>query len=87
MSVANDRLEVVRQWVVRAEADWSASVHLLTTGDCLLLGIACFHAQQCVEKYIKAKLAESGVDPPKTHSIQALRVLLPGTTTFPLSVV
>jgi HEPN domain-containing protein len=33
---------------------------------------ACFHSQQCVEKCLKALLANSGVLPPRTHSIQEL---------------
>jgi len=35
----------------------------------------CFHAQQCVEKYLKAWLTEQGVDFPKTHDLEALAKL------------
>ena len=31
--------------------------------------IACFHAQQCVEKYMKAMLAVSGLPIPRTHDL------------------
>jgi HEPN domain-containing protein len=37
----------------------------------------CFHAQQCVEKYIKALLVFRATPFPKTHDIHALRALLP----------
>ena len=37
----------------------------------------CFHAQQCVEKYIKALLVFRATPFPKTHDIQVLRALLP----------
>jgi HEPN domain-containing protein len=37
----------------------------------------CFHAQQCVEKYIKALLVFRGTAFPKTHNIAVLRALLP----------
>ena len=29
----------------------------------------CFHAQQCIEKYLKAKLVEADIDFPKTHNL------------------
>ena len=32
----------------------------------------CFHAQQCVEKYLKAPLADGGVTFPKIHDLAAL---------------
>lgn len=35
-----------------------------------------FHAQQCVEKLLKAVLASRGVDFPFTHDLEALRRLL-----------
>lgn len=35
-----------------------------------------FHAQQCVEKLLKAVLASRGVDHPFTHDMEALRRLL-----------
>jgi HEPN domain-containing protein len=36
-----------------------------------------FHAQQCIEKYIKALLVLHGVPFPKTHDIRRLTVLMP----------
>jgi len=30
---------------------------------------SCFHAQQCAEKYLKARLEEAGVDFPRTHNL------------------
>ncbi|HID30502.1 MAG TPA: HEPN domain-containing protein [Desulfobacterales bacterium] len=35
----------------------------------------CFHAQQGMEKYLKAWLIEHGVDFPKTHDLEALAKL------------
>jgi len=32
----------------------------------------CFHAQQCVEKYLKARLTEAGIEFPKTHDLPVL---------------
>jgi HEPN domain-containing protein len=39
--------------------------------------VVCFHAQQCVEKYLKALLVVTGMDFPKTHDTEALLSLLP----------
>lgn len=33
---------------------------------------ACFFAQQCIEKYLKAHLTEAGVVFPRTHDLEAL---------------
>jgi HEPN domain-containing protein len=33
---------------------------------------ACFHAQQCVEKYLKARRQEAGLAFPKTHDLLEL---------------
>ncbi len=32
----------------------------------------CFHAQQCVEKYLKAVLVSEAIDFPKTHDLEEL---------------
>jgi HEPN domain-containing protein len=37
----------------------------------------CFHAQQCVEKYLKALLVLLSVDFPRTHDIRRLLMFLP----------
>jgi HEPN domain-containing protein len=39
---------------------------------------ACFHSQQCVEKYIKARLQEAGVAFPYTHDLEILLKLVLG---------
>lgn len=40
-------------------------------------GPTCFHAQQSVEKVIKAIISEMGKTPPRTHSITDLLSLIP----------
>jgi HEPN domain-containing protein len=37
---------------------------------------ACFHAQQCAEKYLKARLQEASAIFPRTHDLEALLDLL-----------
>jgi len=46
--------EVVREWVEKAENDLVAAVHTLTLRERCPSDMVCFHAQQCVEKYLKA---------------------------------
>jgi HEPN domain-containing protein len=38
----------------------------------------CFHAQQCVEKYLKALLVSLFIPFPKTHDVSELLGLIPG---------
>lgn len=37
---------------------------------------ACFHAHQCTEKYLKARLVEGGVHFPRIHDLEALLELV-----------
>lgn len=43
----------VREWLQKAKAD-SRAMHLVMEDDDPLTDIACFHAQQCAEKSLKA---------------------------------
>jgi HEPN domain-containing protein len=53
------------------------AAHTLTLGRECPTDTVCFHAQQCVEKYIKALLVFRATAFPKTHDIHVLRALLP----------
>jgi len=46
----------------------------------------CFHAQQAVEKALKAILIAKGIPPPKTHNIRTLLDLLPQDINSPKEV-
>ncbi len=77
----NDRLRlVVREWIGKAEADFQAATFLVKLGKKCPTEAACFHAQQCAEKYLKALLVSAGADFPKTHDLDRLIQLLPRTT-------
>jgi len=55
-------------WVARAEEDYSLARSALRRKRPLTSG-ACFHAQQCVEKYLKARWSpEDGPFPRRTTS-------------------
>ncbi len=45
----------------------------------------CFHAQQCVEKYLKALLVLEEIDFPRTHDLEKLVSLLPARARAGLS--
>lgn len=70
MSVARDPTA----WAARAEEDYRLAQSALRRKQPLLYG-ACFHAQQCAEKYLKALLVFRGRDFPKTHDLVALSTL------------
>ena len=60
----------------KAAEDWE-SMELYRTNEYAPYGPMCFHSQQYVEKYIKAKLLDFGITPPKIHTLLALSKLLP----------
>ncbi len=70
-------LHIVRQWVERAEEDLNAAERLLVGEEYCPTSTVCFHAQQCVEKYLKAFLTSAQIEFPKMHSIVELMALLP----------
>jgi HEPN domain-containing protein len=57
--------------------DWKNASYMLRLKTDCPTDTVCFHAQQCVEKYIKALLVLKGTDFPKTHDIARLMTLLP----------
>ena len=70
-------LLVVQEWVQKAENDLRNAAHTLTMRAHCPTDTVCFHAQQCVEKYIKALLTLLGIDYPQTHSVDILTSLIP----------
>ena len=67
----------MREWLDKAENDLTAAGQILKLGKGAPTDTICFHAQQCVEKYLKAILVLEGKPVPKTHNIQALMKLVP----------
>lgn len=63
---------VIREWTTKAENDLLVARYLLDMGAGCPADIVCFHAQQCVEKYIKAAIVRQGLEVPKTHDIERL---------------
>ena len=85
MSVDDRVVDVARGWVDKAENDLKTAVHTLTITDDCPTDTVCFHAQQCVEKYLKALLALRQTPFPRVHSVAALVALLPQGSRPPIS--
>lgn len=77
MSVRPEQLHIVAQWIEKAEHDLCNAEHTLTLRKNCPYDTACFHAQQCVEKYLKAALCFYEVDFPRTHDLTELAARLP----------
>jgi HEPN domain-containing protein len=70
--------DFAREWIKKAKADQMAALRALQDArhgkD--QAEIACFHAQQCVEKYMKAILAVSGQPIPRTHDLLSVELII-----------
>jgi HEPN domain-containing protein/predicted nucleotidyltransferase len=61
--------DMVKQWCKQAEEELAMADYLLQGG---YFKGACYHAQQAIEKAIKARLFKKGWELEKTHSIERL---------------
>lgn len=77
MSTPRAVLTVIREWLAKADNDLTNAAYTLTLGENCPTDTVCFHAQQCVEKHIKALLVFRAKPFPKTHDIHLLRALRP----------
>ncbi len=66
------------EWVRCAEEDFDVATALMRRRNRTAANSIGFHAQQCVEKYFKARLDETGLNVPRTHDLMALLQLLLG---------
>ena len=67
---------VAREWLLKAENDLKAAAQVLKLGEDCPTDAVCFHAQQCVEKYLKTLLILAGSEFPRTHDVEELISLL-----------
>lgn len=67
---------ITREWVEKAENDFNTALRERRARNNPNYDAVCFHAQQCVEKYFKARLIEAGIEFPKTHDLTHLLALL-----------
>ena len=64
--------ELTKEWVDKAEEDFHSADLLLHAGEAPLPSPACFHCQQCAEKYLKAYLQENSVEFERKHELLPL---------------
>jgi len=60
---------ITREWVEKAEGDWNSALREIRARKHPNYDSACFHAQQCAEKYMKAVLCETGMLIDKVHDL------------------
>lgn len=65
-------MSATRDWVAKAEGDFVTMEREYRARKAPNYDGLCFHAQQCAEKYIKARLVEDGQEPRKIHNLVAL---------------
>jgi HEPN domain-containing protein len=63
---------LTQEWIDKAEGDYASAQRERRARKFPNYDAACFHAQQCVEKYLKARLQEAGVSFGKTHDLTVL---------------
>jgi HEPN domain-containing protein len=63
---------ITAEWVGKAEGDWNSAQREIRARKKTNHDAACFHAQQCVEKYLKAWLQERGIAFGKIHDLTKL---------------
>jgi HEPN domain-containing protein len=60
------------EWVDKAEEDFVVAGRELRARKLPSPNAVCFHAQQCAEKFLKARLQEAVTPFPRTHHLPAL---------------
>jgi HEPN domain-containing protein len=67
---------LTHEWIGKAEGDFATAKREVRARKAPNYDAACFHAQQCVEKYLKARLQEATIPFGRTHDLSALLNLL-----------
>ena len=60
---------LTREWIEKAEGDFHTAGRELRARKNPNYEAACFHAQQCAEKYLKAILQEQSITLGRTHTV------------------
>jgi HEPN domain-containing protein len=63
---------VTQEWIEKVENDWATTGRENRVRKNPNYDAVCFHAQQCAEKYFKARLSEAGISFSKTHDLEKL---------------
>jgi HEPN domain-containing protein len=68
--------EVLEEWVGKAEGDFRTAEREFSVTQDPNYDAVCFHAQQCIEKLMKAVLLHRSIAPPRIHDLFQLHQLL-----------
>ncbi|MDI6803294.1 MAG: HEPN domain-containing protein [Bacteroidota bacterium] len=58
-----------KEWIRKAEGDYRMAILAMSANNPGLYDGVCYHAQQCVEKYLKAFCVYHGKNYKRTHSL------------------
>ena len=86
MNVPPEVVEILRQWVRKAEHDLEAANRIMTIEEGCPFDTVCFHSQQAAEKYLKCPLTYLRIQAPRTHDLEVLAALIPLEQCFPVRV-
>jgi HEPN domain-containing protein len=67
--------QLTLEWIEKAKGDWHDALSRYRARKHPNYDSVCFHTQQCVEKYLKARLEEAGIEFAKTHDLPLLPTL------------
>jgi len=76
MPASSSGVAVLAEWVAKAENDMVSAIQISKLGANAPTDTLCFHAQQCVDRYLKALLVLQGTRVPKIRDLTALVKLL-----------
>jgi HEPN domain-containing protein len=76
-----DKYDLIRGWIAKAESDLFVVQQILNTPG--PYDMACFHAQQAIEKFLKSILLLYNVPVPRTHDLEELQRLCLEVCTVP----
>ncbi|MBI4789566.1 MAG: HEPN domain-containing protein [Chloroflexi bacterium] len=70
---------IVSEWVEKAEGDFNIATREMRVRKAPNYDALCFHAQQCVEKYLKAVLVDQNISFKPIHDLEVLLNLITPT--------
>lgn len=67
---------LIDEWIAKAEGDFRTAAREIEVEADPNYDAVCYHAQQCIEKLMKALLIAKGLSAPRTHDLAYLASLL-----------
>jgi len=64
--------KVVKEWILKAEGDYASALREYRARKNTNYDSACFHSQQCIEKYLKGILQKHNISFGKIHDLSIL---------------